>query len=230
MSGSKPIPPATGTQMWRNSGWLVALVAFLAFVYITINTLRSHGPGSSGIAAGRQLPPFAAPLALSDLLGDANVATPGHEGSAGHTPACDVTDPRALNICTLERRGPVVLAFLVTGSSGCDEQLDAMQQLSGRFPQVGFAAVAIRPSRAKLRTLVRSHGWTFPVAADTDGAVANLYGVAVCPTVVLAYRGGRVRETAIGTGNANATTLAVRVRQLLSGPPPATATQPARGG
>jgi peroxiredoxin len=206
--------------MWRNSGWLVALVAFLVFVYITINTLRSDGPGSSGIAAGRQLPPFAVPLALSDLTGDANVATRGHEGAAGHRPACDVTDPRALNVCTLEQRGPVVLAFLVTGSSGCDEQLDAMQRLTARFPQVGFAAVAIKGDRAKLRTLVRTHGWSFPVAQDADGAVANLYGVAVCPTVVFAYRGGRVRETAIGTATVNAATLSRKVGALLAGPPP----------
>lgn len=219
MSRSGRQPPATGTQMWRNSGWLVTLVAFLALVYIAINTLRSNGPGSSGIAAGRQLPPFAAPLAVSDLTGDANVATPGHEGAAGHEPACNVTDPRALNLCTLQRRGPVVLAFLITGNHGCDAQLDAMQQLRPRFPQVGFAAVAIKPDRTQLRTLVRSHGWTFPVAVDADGAVANLYGVAVCPTVVLAYRGGTVRETAIGTANANVTTLEGKVRQLLAGPP-----------
>jgi peroxiredoxin len=204
--------------MWRNSGWLVALVAFLVLVYITINTLRSNGPGSSGIAAGRQLPPFAAPLALSDLTGDANVATPGHEGAAGRRPACDVTDSRALNVCTLERRGPVVLAFLVTGSTGCDRQLDAMQRVTARFPQVGFAAVAVKPDRAKLRTLVRTHGWSFPVAQDADGAVANLYGVAVCPTVVFAYRGGRVRETSIGTATVDDATLSRKLRALLAGP------------
>jgi len=196
-------------------GWIVALVAFLALVYITINTLKTNGPGSAGIPTGHQLPPFAAPLATSDLKGDANVATRTGQGQAGREPACDVTDLRALNICTLEKRGPVVLAFLISGNGRCDDQLDAMQALTARYPQVGFAAVAIKGSRSDLRKLVRKHGWTFPVAQDADGAVANLYGVAVCPTVVFAASGGRVQETTIGSDTAKVATLDARVRSLL---------------
>jgi hypothetical protein len=46
-------------------------------------------------------------------------------------------------------------------------------------------------------TLVRDHHWTFPVAVDRDLSVFNLYRVAVCPTTVFAFRGGRVDRTSI---------------------------------
>jgi hypothetical protein len=199
----------------KRSGWIVGLVALLVVAYITVNTLRTDGPGSTGIAAGSPMPPFAAPLADSDLVGDANVATRSGQDQAGPEPACHVTDPRALNVCALARRGPVVLAFLTTGADRCTRELDAMQALRSRFPQVGFAGIGIRSDRDDLLRLVRARGWRFPVAQDRDGAVANLYGVAVCPTVVFAYRGGRVMETALGDEVATPAKLERKVRALL---------------
>jgi peroxiredoxin len=206
-------PDASANPTRRSSGWIAVGVGLLLLVYVTLNTLSTHGPGSQGPRVGHRLPPFAAPLVTSSLVGDANVATRRTKGaSAGRRPACDVTDPRALNVCTLARRGPVVLAFF-TSAGKCVRQLDTIQALAPRFPAMRFAAVAVRGDRGALRALVRRHRWTFPVAQDRDGAVANLYGVAVCPTLVLAARGGRVRETAIGLLSPAA--LARRVRPLL---------------
>jgi hypothetical protein len=199
--------------------WIAVVAGVAILAYITFNTLNTHGPGSRGLPAGALMPPFAAPLALSSLVGDANVARRPNQGAAGAVPACAVTDPRALNSCTLTRRGPVVLAFLTQGAKVCTRQLDTMQALAPRYPRVGFAAVAVRGDRGGLRKLVRTHGWRFPVAQDRDGAVANLYGVAICPTVVLAYRGGRVMRTALAGEVATPATLARAVRELLAGPP-----------
>jgi hypothetical protein len=64
---------------------------------------------------------------------------------------------------------------------------------------VQFAAVAIRGDRTKLRDRIREHGWKLPVGWDRDGAVANTYAVAVCPVVTLAERGGKVKETLLGS-------------------------------
>jgi peroxiredoxin len=194
--------------------WIVLAAAAIVLGYITINTLRTTGPGSRGPAIGSRIAPFAAPLATSNLVGDANVARRRDEGSAGARPACDVTDPRALNVCTLERRGPLVLAFLTTDAGKCVRQLDTLATVAPRFPQVGFAAVAVRGDRAQLAALVRRHGWPFPVAQDRDGAVSDLYGVAICPTVVFAARGGTVRSTALGGEVATPAKLAARVRAL----------------
>jgi len=198
---------------------LIALAAGLAILaYITYNTLSTPATSSNGLERGAHLPPFAAPLVTSDLVGDANIARYAHQGEAGARPACSVTDPRALNSCTLASRGPVVLAFFTDSSGRCTDALDAMQQVSTRYPGVGFAAVAIRGDRTDARAAVHQHGWRFPVAEDRDGAVANLYGVAICPTVVLAYRGGIVLRTALGSDETTPAALERAVERLEAGP------------
>ena len=173
----------------RRPGLFVGVLVFAALVYITLNSLRSEGPGSRGVPEGEPLPPFAVPLALSSLDGDANVDPER---------ACAVRGPRVLNSCELAERGPVVVAFFAARSERCDEQVDVLDDLLARFPRVGFAAVAIRGDRDDLRKLVRRRGWRLPVGYDRDGAVANRYAVAVCPTITFAERGGRVIATALG--------------------------------
>lgn len=213
-----PPPPSAPPPGASRYGWVVGVLALIIVAYISLNTLRTDGPGSTGLQPGEQLLPFAAPLVTSDLEGDANVARRAGQGEAGNTPACDVTDPRALNVCTLARRGPVVLGFLTSGAGKCVRELDAMQEVASRFPSVGFAAVGIKGKRDTFRKLARDHGWTFPLAQDRDGAIANLYAVAVCPTVVLAYRGGRVMRTALGDQVDTPARLAAQVRVLERGP------------
>lgn len=201
-------------------GWVIAVVAGLAILaYITWNTLSTEGTSSTGLPAGERMPPFAAPLVTGDLVGDANVARRAGQGAAGAKPACEVTDPRALNSCTLTRRGPVVLAFFTDGSDRCVAALDSMQRIAPRHPDVGFAGVAIRGDRDDARETVRKRGWRFPVAQDRDGAVANVYGVAICPTVVLAYRGGVVMRTALGSDETTPAALERAVRRLERGRP-----------
>ena len=53
-----------------------------------------------------------------------------------------------------------------------------------------------RQRRLPLRR--RSHRWRFAVGWDRDGAVANLYGVAVCPHITFASWHGRVLGTSFG--------------------------------
>ncbi len=178
--------------------WIVGAIALVALAWIAINTLRTQGGSSTGPAAGSQLPPFAAPLALGDLDGDANVARKADSGAAGRRPACEVRGPQILNACELAERGPVVLAFLATRGGDCTRELDRLQAAQRAHPGIQLAAVAIRGDRGRIRRLIAEHGWRFPVAIDRDGAVANLYGVAVCPQVTYAYPGGEVRGTTIG--------------------------------
>ena len=181
-------------------GWLVGVAVILALAYITINTIRTESTGSRGLPPGQRLPPFAAPLALGTLQGDANVATRAGQGERGSKPACRVRGPQILNSCQLAERGPVVLAFAGTRGAQCERQLDRIEQVR-RLPEsrgVQFAAVAIRGDRGGLRDDIRKRGWRFPVGYDHDGLVANLYGVSVCPTITFAYPGGRAMRTTLG--------------------------------
>jgi hypothetical protein len=178
--------------------WFVGVVVVLLIVYVTLNTVRSNGPGSTGPRTGDPMPPFAAPLATGTVSGDVNVARKNGQGAAGRRPACTVRGPGVLNICQLWERGPVVLAFLATRGARCAAELDTLERVRAAHPAVQFAAVAIKGDRAELRALVRRRGWGFPVAYDRDGILANLYGVAVCPQVTYALPGGRVTATSIG--------------------------------
>jgi hypothetical protein len=173
----------------RRSGLLVGVLAVAAIAYITLNSARTEGPGSRGVAAGQELPAFAAPLALSRLDGDANLSDR----------ACRVRGPDILNSCELAERGPVVLGFFAVPMDRCIEQIDVLDRLRGRFQDVQFAAVAILGEREELRRRVRERGWELPVGHDEDGAVVNTYAVAVCPQITFARRGGEVVETTFGS-------------------------------
>jgi hypothetical protein len=195
----RPVPPPPPAPPARRSTvtWIVGVAVVLAIAYITLNTIRTEAPGSRGLDPGDPLPPFAAPLALSSLDGDANLATKPDQGGQGDRPACEVRGPDILNSCQLAERGPVVLAFVAARSEACDRQVDVLDRVRADYPDMAFAAVAIRGDRADLRRTIRRRGWSLPVAWDRDGGVANAYAVAICPTVTFAYEGGEVEGTSL---------------------------------
>ena len=203
----RPPPQVVDTRRYQR---MIGLFGLLLVVIISISFLTTHGVGTAGIPAGKQLHYFAAPLATSSLNGDANTNPPCTE--AKH-------DPRALNICLMAKRAPLVLGFFVTGSSGCQRQVNTLQALSRRYSpsQVQFAAVAIRTGHSAARKAVRARGWTIPVAYDADGAVGDVYGVEVCPIVELARRGGLITRRLIGEHWASPATLGPRVQALVRG-------------
>jgi hypothetical protein len=174
----------------------VALIALVILVLITINTIVTKPNGASGVAPGEQLPPFAVPLALSGLKGDADVATRPDEGEAGRIPACRLRRPDVLNVCQLYEGAPLVLALFVNGG-GCTTVLSRMQALVGSYPGVRFAAVALRGDRGSLRSTIHSKGLTFPVGIDEEGTLAALYKIASCPQVTFALPGGAAHGRAL---------------------------------
>jgi hypothetical protein len=171
-------------------------IAFLVLMTVVVlNSLSTEGPGSRGVPEGDRMPAFAAPLAVGGPDADANVATRPDSGSEGAQPACDVRGEGILNVCELWERGPVALAFFATRSQSCLEQVDALDRADTGGVQV--AAVAIRGERSEVQRIVRERGWELPVGWDRDGAVSNLYAVAVCPTITFAREGGDVVETSL---------------------------------
>jgi peroxiredoxin len=192
-----PVPRPPGASRY---GWFLGVVAVILLAYIGLNTLRNQGNGATGLKKGSIAPPFAAPLVFSSFADDAdvNVARKANQKGAGKVPACSVTSPGVLNLCRLYADHPAVLIFTATRGRECIRQLDIVQRLRARFPGVAFAAVAIRGDRGDLKRLTRDHGWTFPVAYDHDGALANIYGIAVCPQLTFIRRNGRVADTSVG--------------------------------
>ncbi len=200
----KPRRPAPQRRPPSSTTWIVALLLTVIIVYVTFNTLTTEGPGSKGIEQGQKVPPFAAPLALAnvkcegDQECDVNALLQTRDGVPK---ACDVRGPEIVNSCELVEKGPLVLAFLVAPSQQCVDQIDVLEKVRPRFPDVQFAAVAIKGDHEQLNDIIREHGWELPVAYDHDGALANAFAVAVCPMITYADQGGVVRATTLGTAD-----------------------------
>ena len=199
--------PASATRAFspRRYQWMIGLLGIALVIAFSISELTAHGPGTAGVPAGKALPAFAAPLAGSGLIGDANLHPPCTE--ADH-------DRRALNTCLLVAHGPLVLGFFVTGSGSCERLVDAMQAIAPQFPGVRFAAVAVRTGPAAAAKLARRRHWTIPVAYDRDGGVGEANGVVVCPIIELVAQGGRVAQRLIGKHWTQPAVLAAQVRAL----------------
>ena len=205
-AASQPTQASAYAKRYRS---IIGIIGLGLVIVFSVLQFVSRGVGSTGVPPGQRLHFFAAPLATSTLNGAANLSPP-----------CTLAqhNPGALNICLLAKRGPLVLAFYVTGSSTCQRQVDTLQAVSRQFSprKVQFAALAVGAGHAKIASEVRSHHWTIPVAYDSDGRVGALYGLSVCPLIELANRGGVVSQRLIGSHWLNPAALAARVRALVT--------------
>lgn len=170
---------------------MLGIGVLLIGVTIMLNAVGGSDATPGGPAAGAQMPAFATPAAASKLEGDANLATEDTAGTeAGPRPACEVRSADVVNICELYERGPVVLALFPADAKRCRAVLRQFDRASAAYRgRVAFVAVGSRGDRTDLR------GHAFPVGWDHDGAIATVYGLAGCPQITFARRGGRVVET-----------------------------------
>ncbi len=201
--------PVIDTRPYR---WAIGIFGICLVIVISVVQFASNGVKSAGVQPGHKLLFFAAPVATSNLVGDANFTKPCALGYFG---------ARAVNTCLIVRQTPLVLGFFVSGSADCKREIDTMQKASARFPasKVQFAAVAVSSSKAAVATAVRAHHWTIPVAYDRDGAVGQLYSVQLCPMVELAYRGGDVKSLLFGDKWLAPAALTAQVRALIASSP-----------
>jgi len=83
--------------------WVVGVAALIVVIVVAFNSLPNAGRGYRGPAEGKRMPVFAAPLATSDVEGDANVKQDAKDKTAGNdTPACDVDLPGVVTTCDLK--------------------------------------------------------------------------------------------------------------------------------
>jgi hypothetical protein len=209
-TGGSPYRGVAGARYGR---YVVALAAVLLGVF-TIHVALSTHKGTTSVRPGAAIPPFAAPYALGGPAGEVDVATHAHDGSAGKVPACSERGAGILNICQLYERGPVVLALFFQAGS-CAAVLGQLQQLAKSFPQVGFAAVAVKEGPGAVAHLVRAKQLTYPVGVDGEGRLGELFSMVSCPQISFVYPGGIVQSAAL-LGASSLDTLRTRVAGLLA--------------
>ncbi len=170
----------------------VALLGLIAIAAFTVHVALSPRQGTTTLGPGTRIPPFAAPYAIGGPPGEVDIATHAKEGLAGKVAACRERGPGILNICQLYQRGPVVLALFFQAGS-CPAVLSQMRLLSAEFPEVSFAAVAVKDDASSTASLVRAKRLSFPVGVDAEGRLGQLYSMVSCPQVMFVYPGGIVQ-------------------------------------
>jgi hypothetical protein len=191
-----PEPPRPGNRY----AWVVGIVLLMGVGVLLITTaIPNRGEGLLGLDRNERLPDFAAPNALGNLEGDANVCQkrPCPDGT-GTVPACNLKSEEVVNVCEL-RRQPLVLTFVFDRGADCFPQVDRTERVMDTVRGVRFATVYFsRKDRDELRNIVGNRGWRQPVAIDADGQVVNRYNVGGCPTTIFARKGGKVVESRLG--------------------------------
>jgi hypothetical protein len=180
-AGTRTPPPSSRPAGTSRYGWFLGVVAVLLLAVVTLNTVGTEGVGG-GPEGGQRLVPFAVPLATAPRR-------PDEDANLGEG-ACAVRGPGVLNLCALAERGPLVLALFPTDAAACGDVLAQFARVRGALPGVQLVAVGSAGDRARLARPPRP----FPVGWDRDRAVAAAYGLAGCPQLHFARRGGRVAE------------------------------------
>lgn len=166
------------STLWKG---ITALLVIAVLVSLATLYGGSKPIGSENLI-DRPLPGFAAPLAIGDLDGDANIYTEAQAEAEDATAACDVELEGSFNSCK-ELPGDAIVVFWNSTKPECIHQVDRLAAAVEQKPSLSVVAVAFENDKAEAAAAQRENGWKIPVAVDRDGAVASLYAVTGCPSV-----------------------------------------------
>ena len=107
-----------------------------------------------------------------------------------------------------ENRGKVVVVdFWATWCGPCVAGLPVVTKVMRDYADKGvvFVAVNLRESPEKVSAFMDKKNWNFTVALDSDGSIANKYGVTGIPHSVIIDQKGNIHSTHTGFGGAKET-------------------------
>lgn len=205
-------------------------IAFAVLAVVAVfNAVRTEEGGILGAESdenrGLALPEFAAPDVLAPVSGavDANISQDDCDSERNpcpddqvRVPACDIDVEDAIRICDFFDK-PLAISFWFTRGGDCMPTQDAFDAVaSRREAEANFLSVNVLDDREDVAAMVRERGWEVPVAHDADGAVSNIFGVGVCPTIVYAYPGGILHSAEIVGGNLSAAQIDEMIDDLIA--------------
>ena len=98
--------------------------------------------------------------------------------------------------------GPILLSFWATWCKPCIEELNDYKKLYNDYKDDGFKMFAISTDDentvAKVKPLVKSKGWNFPVLLDTNADVVRLYYAQSVPFSVILDKKGMIIYSHLG--------------------------------
>ena len=98
--------------------------------------------------------------------------------------------------------GPILLSFWATWCKPCIEELDEYKKIYNDYKGKGFKMFAISTDDentvAKVKPLVKSKGYNFPVLLDTNGDAVRLYYAQSIPYSVILDKNGMIIYSHLG--------------------------------
>jgi peroxiredoxin len=134
---------------------------------------------------------------------EAPPAPPAHAALLGK-PAPGFTLERLeggqLDIASHIDKNVVVLDFWATWCGPCVQAMPILAEVTDAMKDKGvvFYAVNLREDKAKINGFLQAQGLNINVLLDTDGAIANLFGVTGIPQTVILGKDGTVQAIHVG--------------------------------
>jgi cytochrome c biogenesis protein CcmG/thiol:disulfide interchange protein DsbE len=99
--------------------------------------------------------------------------------------------------------GPIYISFWATWCKPCREELKIIEGLYEKYQECGFKVLAINTegpkASGKIKSFVKSNGWTFDILMDGDGEVfRRKYKGFALPYTVMTDSEGNIIFTTVG--------------------------------
>jgi len=142
-------------------------------------------------------------LVVASLLTLPSFATAEDESSSV---APDFTakgiDGTEYRLADLLEKGPVFLDFWTTWCKPCQIALPKLAELHGKYADQGFTLLTVasddQRTVSKVKPLIKSRKWTFPVVSDPKRTIGNKYSVRNYPTSYLISQDGKIHSVHVG--------------------------------
>ena len=113
-------------------------------------------------------------------------------------------------------KGPILLSFWATWCKPCIEELNEYKKLYNDYKDDGFKMFAISTDDentvAKVKPLVKSKGWPFPVLLDSNSDAVRLYYAQSVPYSVILDKQGMIIYSHLGYMKGDE----VKVKQIIT--------------
>ena len=102
--------------------------------------------------------------------------------------------PSQMNFAELNESHPVLLVFWATWCPSCIEEIPVLNELQALYADKGLKIIGINVEEAEevVAQFQTRHTMEYPVVLDTNGDVANKYGIVALPSSIFVAKGGEV--------------------------------------
>jgi cytochrome c biogenesis protein CcmG/thiol:disulfide interchange protein DsbE len=185
MTAMDALPAAAPRASGLGAGRLrTVLVLAVAAVLIGVVSWVVARPTDDGITLLSGQAPVGAPPGAGDVLPDFSATA---------------TDGSPISISALKGQ-PVWLTFGASWCADCRAEAPDVQATYAKFKSAGLdlVGVFIQEDQAAVLDYAKRVGFTFPMVADPQGRIADLYRVYGIPIHFFVGRDGKVRDVRIG--------------------------------